>query len=298
MEIRQFGKTDMKVKILGFGGAEIGFEQASVPVVARLLGEALDAGLNVIDTAECYLESEELIGQAVAARRNEFYLFTKCGHPEGPQAEDWRPDSLFRSIERSLKRLATDRVDLVQLHSCSEAELREGDVIAALERARERGYTRYIGYSGDGRAARYAIETGAFDALQTSLSIADQEAIELTLPLARERSMGVIAKRPIANAVWRHAQKPENSYIQPYWERIQTLDYDFLKADPKQIVSIALQFTLSVPGVHTAIVGSSKPGRWRENAELLEAEPLSPQRFEAIRARWRERASAAWVGQT
>ena len=187
METRSFGKTDMKVSVLGFGGAEIGFEKATVDAVARVLGDALDAGLNVIDTAECYLQSEELIGQAVASRRNDFHLFTKCGHPEGPYKEDWRPDSLLKSIQRSLQRLKTDRVDLVQLHSCSEDELRKGDVIAALQRARELGYTRFIGYSGDGTAARFAIGCGAFDALQTSLSIADQQAIDMTLPLARER---------------------------------------------------------------------------------------------------------------
>src|SRR5438132_6917578 len=163
MEKRQFGKTDMQVTVLGFGGAEIGFQQAGVATVSQLLNEALDAGLNLIDTAECYLQSEELIGQAVAGRRKDFYLFTKCGHPADPGKEDWRPDSLLKSIQRSLKRLRTDRVDLVQLHSCSEPELRKGDVIAALEQARQRGYTRYIGYSGDSAAARYAVECGRFD---------------------------------------------------------------------------------------------------------------------------------------
>src|SRR3984885_13876089 len=84
MEQRKFGKTDMTVSVLGFGGAEIGFEGASDDTVERLLGDALDAGLNVIDTAECYMDSEEKIGKAVAHRRGDFHLFTKCGHPETP----------------------------------------------------------------------------------------------------------------------------------------------------------------------------------------------------------------------
>jgi aryl-alcohol dehydrogenase-like predicted oxidoreductase len=298
MEKRQLGKTDMRVSVLGFGGAEIGFEQAAADTVARLLHDALDAGLNVIDTAECYLQSEELIGQAVAGRRREFYLFTKCGHPETPTKADWRPESLLASIERSLRRLRTDRLDLVQLHSCSEEELRKGDVIAALEQARQRGWTRYIGYSGDGGAARYAIECGRFDTLQTSVNIADQEALDRVLPVARERQVGVIAKRPIANAAWRYTEKPPNAYHVPYWERLRKLDYDFLRGDPKQAVATALRFTLSAPGVDTAIVGTTRPGRWRENAELIAAGPLPPEQFERIRARWRQVAEPGWVGQT
>jgi aryl-alcohol dehydrogenase-like predicted oxidoreductase len=297
MEKRRFGQTDMNVTVLGFGGAEIGFEKAAPDAVGRLLNDALDAGLNVIDTAECYLQSEELIGQAISTRREDFHLFTKCGHPDTPGVGDWRPESLLASIERSLRRLRTDRVDLVQLHSCSEDELRKGDVVDALRRAREKGYTRYIGYSGDGAAARYAIESGAFDTLQTSVSIADQEALELTLPLARERTMGVIAKRPIANAVWRHAEKPANAYVLPYWERLQKLGYDFLTGDITAGVATALRFTLSVPGVHTAIVGTARPGRWRDNAALTQAGPLSAGEFEAIRRCWGEVAEPSWTGQ-
>ena len=298
MEKRQLGKTDMHVSVLGFGGAEIGFEGAAADTVARLLADALDAGLNVIDTAECYVNSEELIGQAASGRRKDFHLFSKCGHPQGMGTEDWSKAGLLQSIQRSLKRLRTDRLDLMQLHSCSLDALRKGEVIEALEEARKRGYTRYIGYSGDGQAARYAIESGRFDVLQTSVSIADQEALDLTLPLARERDIGVIAKRPIANAAWRYPNKPDNAYHLPYWERLQKLQYDFTKAGGTQAAATALRFTLSVPGVDTAIVGTTKPGRWRENAALLEAGPLPAAEFERIRARWREVADKSWVGQT
>src|SRR5207247_1891824 len=201
---------------------------------------------------ECYENSEELIGKAVATRRREFYLFTKCGHGGGWARSDWRAKPLHKSIERSLQRLATDHLDLIQLHSCSLAELKKGDVIAALEQARERGLTRYIGYSGDGEAAHYAIECGRFDTLQTSVSIADQEALDLTLPLARKREMGVIAKRPIANVAWRYTRRPE-SYYADYWMRLRKLAYPFLH-DDGAAVAPALRFTLNVPGVHPALV--------------------------------------------
>ena len=298
MEKRRLGKTDMDVSVLGFGGSEIGYEQASRETVAELLNSALDAGLNVIDTAECYHNSEELIGNAVSNRRKEFYLFTKCGHPHGfGERPDWSKDSILKSIERSLRRLKTDKVDLVQLHSCSETELRKGETIEALQTAQEKGYTRYIGYSGDSQAARFAVESGAFDTLQTSISIADQEAIDLTLPLAREKQMGVIAKRPIANAAWKTGHRPIDSYHHEYWERLRKLSYDFLHNDLEKSISIALRFTLNIPGVHTAIVGTKNPERWKQNAKLLKAGPLGEEILRKIRERWEECAPRTWIGQ-
>jgi len=298
MERRRLGRTDMDVSPLGFGGSEIGYEDATQATVTRLLNGALDAGLNVVDTAECYADSEALIGGALGARRRDVFVFTKCGHPRGFGAGDWRPASLLKSIERSLARLRTEAVDLVQLHSCSEAELRAGDAIAALETARERGMTRYIGYSGDGAAARYAVETGRFDTLQISVSVADQEALDVVLPAARRRRLGVIAKRPLANAAWRTGRKPSSGYHHEYWRRLRQLDYDFLRLPLPESIATALRFTLTVPGVHTAIVGTSKPERWQANAALLAGGPLRAPQFEAIRRRWREAARPDWGGQT
>lgn len=308
MEKRVFGKTGMEVSVLGFGGAEIGFAGTPAETVAQVLNAALDAGLNVLDTAECYgsgegrANSEELIGQTVSHRRGDFFLFSKCGHRSGFEEPDWDAGMLEKSIERSLKRLKTDHLDLMQLHTCGEDILRQGDVIAVLQKAQAAGKTRFLGYSGDSRAALYAVECGAFDTLQTSVNVADQECIALTLPKAQAANLGVIAKRPLANVAWRHAdeESARDRYEYAYWSRLQKLQYPFLQSHgnpAEDAVGIALRFTLSVPGVHTAIVGTTRPNRWKDNAALLKAGPLSAQDFDAIRARWHEAAEPDWTGQ-
>ena len=86
-----------------------------------------------------------------------------------------------------------------------------------------KGYTRYIGYSGDGPASVYAIECDQFDTLATSINIADQEAIDITVQLASLRQIGVIAKGPVANAVWRNSEMPTIRYYQTYWDRLRLL---------------------------------------------------------------------------
>lgn len=300
MQQRTLGRTNLSVSPLGFGGSEIGYRGATQETVTRLLNAALDAGLNVIDTAECYKNSEELIGQAVSHRRRDYSLFTKVGHEHGwDKPHDWSAESIGRSIDRSLKRLRTDRVDLVQLHSCGVEVLERGEATAALQRAKEQGKTRFIGYSGDDQPALFAVKSGLFDTLQTSISIADQQAIDLLLPVARERNIGVIVKRPIANAAWRDAKEPKGAYHHTYWQRLRALRYDFLKEwdQAEDAASIALRFALSQPGVHTAIVGTQNPERWRANADLLNTGPLPQREIDAIRARWRAVAQPDWIGQ-
>jgi aryl-alcohol dehydrogenase-like predicted oxidoreductase len=294
MEKRRLGRTNMDVTVLGFGGAGIAGE--SVENIGHVLNSALDAGINVFDTAECYEGGEESIGNVISKRRDEFFLFTKCGHPRGIGSEDWSANSILESIERSLRRLQTDRIDLIQLHGCSEAVLKKGEAISALEKARERGWVRYLGYSGDGHRARFAVECDAFDALQTSISIADQEAISQIAPLTRARNVGLIAKRPLANFAWKTGHKPINSYHHEYYQRLRKLNFDFLRNDEESI-AIALRFVLSVPGVHTAIVGTTKPERCQENARLLESRPLPQNEYSAIRERWDVIAPKTWIGQ-
>lgn len=288
----------MEFSVLGFGGAEIGYNESQTQdEVDRLLNSALDSGLNVIDTAAAYKTSEQLIGNAVGNRRDDYYLLTKCGALEAFTRSDWSADGIVRTIETSLRNLRTDHIDLVQLHSCDSEILRRGEAIEGLHRAREKGYARYIGYSGDRDDARTAIELGAFDSLQTSVSVADQTPIDSNIPAAAGRGLGIIAKRPVANAVWRHDSKPSDSYHHEYWDRIQKLKFDFLDLPLDESVGVALRFTLSIPGVTTAIVGTTRPDRWQQNAKYVEQGLLDKETFDAIRDRWAEIADANWVGQ-
>ena len=320
LEMRAFGRTGLQVGVLGLGTAEIGFEHTPDRTVDTILAEALDAGINVIDTAAMYLDSEEKIGRVLRARRNHFLLFTKCGRHLPPRSSfggflaradrklrrlsgeadeyeslDWHPRALKWNIDQSLVRLKTDRLDLIQLHSCSEETLRRGEAIQVLQRARQAGKARYIGYSGDGQAALYAIRCGQFDAVETSISIADQEAIDLIVPLACQHGMGVIAKRPIANGLWWNIQRPGPTHYRAYWDRLQELRYDCLRDGGA--LETALRFTLSVSGVSTAIVGTTNLSHFRQDATCAAAGALEKERFDAIRAHWGRVARPEWVGQ-
>lgn len=293
MSYRQLGKTDLKVKRVGFGGAEIGFENKSVDEVRDLLNSALDDGLNVIDTAECYLSSEALIGEAISHRREEYYLFTKCGHKSGLDYPDWSSELINQSVYRSLNNLRTDYIDILHLHGCPRDVMEQTNIIDSLIKIKESGACRYIGYSGDGEDALYAIQSGVFDTLQTTINIADQESVSFLLPAVEERNIGLIAKRPIANVAWIKGENEHKKYLQmldmssklgkklnippkavvTYYDRLNKLNYDFshLMKHEVELSNIALRFTLSIPAVDIAIIGTTNPSRWKENeAYLLE----------------------------
>ena len=275
MEQRRLGRTDIDVTRLGVGLAEIGNELtfAEEQEADQVLNFALDGGINFLDTAACYNISEELIGRTVSHRRDEYALATKCGHVAGGyQGEAWTAQTVTDSIDRSLQRMKTDYLDLVQLHSCDLDVLERGDVIEALQRAQQAGKTRYIGYSGDNDEAVWAVESGYFDTLQTSFNLVEQKARFGLLEAAQAQDMGVIIKRPIANGAWGASASP-SAYAEQYFERAQQMSaMGPLPNAPENRIELALAFTLSHDAVTTAIVGTRNPAHMRANLEMIERE--------------------------
>jgi hypothetical protein len=298
MELRNLGKTGLTVSVLGFGGWEIGSSAVSDAVAYTLLNAALDSGVTLVDTAAAYFRSEELIGRSISSRRNDFVLISKCGKLDGFTREDWSKKGIVETVERSLRLLRTDHLDVAQLHSCSAEILRQADCIEGLIRAQERGLCRFVGYSGDNEEAAYALGLDFFDTIQISVSIADQSAIAGNIKRARELGIGVIAKRPAANVVWRFDEKPGEEHIHEYLRRLAKLNYPFLKGTLEESVSIALGFTISVEGVASAIVGTTSEKNLRANVKNIPGRILSESEFESIRNRWREVAGDDWTGKT
>ena len=152
-----FGDTGLEVSRLGLGVAGISRHERRGEVAegGRVLNVALDSGINFLDTAACYGTTEELIGRTVAHRRDEYVLATKCGDVTGGSTDEpWSANIIEESIDRSLRRMRTNYVDLVQLHSCELDVLERGEAVDALVKAKEAGKTRFVGYSGDNEAAR------------------------------------------------------------------------------------------------------------------------------------------------
>jgi aryl-alcohol dehydrogenase-like predicted oxidoreductase len=300
MQKRTFGRTNLSVSPLGFGGAPIGYLNTDRKQVIQLLNLLLDSGVNLIDTAASYPGSEEVIGEAIGNRRDQYVLVSKCGSkfPDLP-GEDWSPELIAATVDRSLERLRTNHLDVMLLHSCGIDVLKKGDAIAALVDAKRAGKIRHAGYSGDNDAAQYAAAHPDIDVLQTSINITDQWNIDHVLPIAHQHNVGVMAKRPIADACWKeHRPGLYQNYGKTYEDRLKQMG---LKAEDFNLPwpELALRFTLSFPEVATAIVGTTNPDHARSNITVASRPPLPPEHVQKIRATFHQAdPNAAWPGQT
>ncbi len=292
MELRPLGNTGLKVSPLGFGAGPVGDAGLSEEAAGALLQGVLDAGITFIDTAPSYGLSEERIGRHLQGRRAQFVLSTKCGYGV-PGVEDWTGPCITQGIELALRRLRTDVIDVMHLHSCPVDVLERPGVVEALSRAVEQGKIRVAAYSGDNAPLMHALNMGRFGAVQVSVNLFDQRAMEGGVAMARERGVGVIAKRPLGNAPWRFSTRPEAHDVALYWDRMRQMALDPHDLDWGEL---ALRFASFVPGVATCIVGTTRVENLLRNVRALERGPLAPELSQHIRDAFR-RNDQGWDGQ-
>ena len=275
----QLGKTDLFVSRHGFGAARIGIGFTSSDVNV-LLATLIDSGITFIDTADCYPNSEKQIGRFLKDHKNEFVVATKCGCINSKEEGlAYSPEVIRKNIERSLYRLGIDCLDLVYLHTCSASVLRSGEAIDCLVRERDKGKIRFIGYSGDGEDALCAVGIGEFDVLQVTFNILDQTALTDVLPAAGRSGMGIVAKRPIANA---KLLSPESPYFHKatYWDPVRLVcNEEGVWEDP---LECALRFTLSHSVISSAIIGTTSTNHIRANAVRAKLGPLPSHVLQSI----------------
>lgn len=248
---RRYGNTDIFVNPLGLGAAQIGDAALDDAAVGRMLHAAVDAGINLFDTAPSYGMSEARIGRHLASRRDAIVISTKLGYGV-PGIADWTGACITAGIEQALRLLRTDRIDIAHFHSCPRQVLEQTDVIAALEAAQRAGKVRAMAYSGENEDLDFAVACGRFDGFMASLNLCDQRILQTALPALAGK--GFIAKRSVANHPWRFAQRPVGDYCETYWSRWQAMGLDNRGLEWGEI---SLRFALSAPGVHAAIVGTA-----------------------------------------
>jgi aryl-alcohol dehydrogenase-like predicted oxidoreductase len=310
MKSNTLGRTKFSISVLGFGSAPVGYLKTDQDRAGRVMNLLLDAGANLIDTAASYPGAEELIAKTIGHRRAQFVLVSKCGSKvSGVEGEAWSAGLIAQTVDRSLRNLKTDRLDVMLLHSCDLETLKRGEAIGALVKAREQGKIRFAGYSGDNEAAAWAAAHPEIAVVETSVSIADQVNIDQVLPVAKKHDVGVLAKRPIANAAWKQASEQPGlygNYASEYHKRLKAMNVTpaelAFKGEAGAVwPEIALRFTLAIVGVHSAIIGTTNPENARANVEHANKGPLAAEAVRKLREAFARAQSAAgerWTGET
>jgi aryl-alcohol dehydrogenase-like predicted oxidoreductase len=295
---RTLGKTGLEVSVLGFGAAPVAFLKQDADQAADLVRSLLDAGMNLIDTATGYPGSHQWIGQHLSDRRDDYVLVSKAGNAGNPGS--FTPDRISKDVDNALSAMKTDHIDVMLLHSCPLDILEADDALGALVEAREAGKIRHCGYSGDNEAAAFAARLPDVAVIETSVNVADQSNISAVLEPAAKHKVGIIAKRPIANAAWKDLAEQRGfyqKYAKVYTERLAAMNVDpgsFGLEWPE----LAMRFTLSQPAVATAIVGTTNREHAMANLEVAAKGPLDESVLSTLREAFERANDGSWTGQT
>jgi aryl-alcohol dehydrogenase-like predicted oxidoreductase len=280
------GRTGEEVTKLGYGAMELRSRRLDPGDVDHLLNTVLDSGINFIDTSPDYGASEEHIGRAIAHRRDEYFLASKCGcpvgggigdtPPTGPREHIFTRGNIRSAVEQSLERMRTDHLDLVQFHISPSPELlAENDSVAELLALRDEGKIRFLGISGTLPNLPAQIAMGVFDAFQIPYSAVERDHEE-AITQAAHAGGGTIIRGGVARGMPEPREDLPDQYrqmMQARRDRFEEVGIDDLAGDMSPM-EFMLRFTISHPDMHTTIVGTKSPEHLAANLAAAEKGPL------------------------
>ncbi len=327
MQYKKFGNTDLHSSVMGLGAAPIG-SRTDRDKSIKTLNEAFDLGITFYDTAPSYGQgaSEKIIGEVFKTRRDKVIITTKVGKCITPTLElaakikpivrmllqripglkntlqknvkqfvqsqtktNFELSHIIKSVEDSLKRLNTDYIDLLLLHSPSQDAITE-EVFGRLKYLKQQGKVRYYGISSSGlETTLKCIQNDEFgiSAVQAPLNLFEQQIIDELIPLAIQKGIAIIAREPFAHGMLIPSTsntKTSNDnglgYIGPCsWDD----RFIFLaRENMRTITQAALQFVFQTEGVSVVLPGMSKIKHVRDNVAALSAIPLTSQEIKQI----------------
>jgi aryl-alcohol dehydrogenase-like predicted oxidoreductase len=319
MDYRQLGRTDMKVSAISFGAWAIGGTWGPVDdeESMRALHAAVDAGTNFVDTADVYGDgrSERLVARLRRERRGEtIFVATKAGRRLPKQTpEGYRRENLNAWVDRSLKNLEMDAVDLLQLHCPHPAVYGGPEVFGILDELVKAGKTRYYGVSVETvDEALRALRHPHVQTVQIIFNMFRMKPAEELFAQARSRHVGILARVPLASGMLTgkltkasafarddHRSFNRNGEAFDKGETFSGVPYDvgieaverlrpFVPAGAT-MSQLALRWTLMFEAVSCAIPGAKTPAQARDNAAAADLAPLPPATMAAVKAVYDER---------
>lgn len=284
MLYRTLGSTDLKVSVLAYGGSSLGgvFHAIDEAEGIRSVHAALDAGINLIDTAPYYgaTRAEAVLGRALKGiRRDRYYLATKVAR-YGPDLKDFdfSAATVLRSVDQSLERLGVDYVDFIQVHDMEFGNIRQiiDETLPALFRVKAAGKARFVGITGlhVHLFKQVLEEVPQVDQIQSYCHYSlNDTALADQLPYLKRKNVGIFNSAPLAMRLLTN-DGPPSWHPAPAALRAKCAEAAaFCRARGVDISHLALQYSLANPDIHTHVVGTASVERVLENIRIASAAP-------------------------
>jgi len=290
MEYVRLGSRGPTVSRLGLGGLFVSSFGAEFDEATSAVRRAVELGVNYVDTAPTYADSEEVLGRILPGIDAPLVVSTKLGGRPDPFDPKDR-DALLRSVDESLRLLGRDRVDLLMVHEpdrpgqydwWTDWESIAGPVLDVLEDLRARGVVGSVGCGGTTPyVLAHVIESGRFDVVLTAFnySLLWREAAEAVIPVAVSRGMGVIAGSPLQQGAlarrYESAVSESTFWLAPARRKQFARLYDFVDRNGIALPELAIRFVVSNPAVDCVLMGARSVAEVEANVAAVERGPLA-----------------------